>query len=67
MGRNFFDAGHFCKKVHREVLFTVLIGEPIVCPECRTVLTGEPMRLGKEKNSEESPEGKPESGGKERI
>ena len=68
MGRNFFDAGHYCKKVNREVTFRVLIGEPMVCPECRTVMTGVPIAPGKEKNLRESLEGqKGRNGGKERI
>ncbi len=42
MGRNTFDAGHYCAKEQKEILFVVVIGDPAVCPSCGEYLDGVP-------------------------
>lgn len=38
MGRNGFEAGHFCPILQKESRFYVLIGNPMRCPICETVI-----------------------------
>ena len=47
MGRNEFEASHYCPKVERVISFSALIGNVVVCPECRKYVdTSSPIFIG---------------------
>ena len=54
MSRNIVEAGHYCKKVKKEVTFRGLTGGMLICPECHNALQPEPRTLFESKFPDEA-------------